>query len=189
MNYYINENGSLCEVSDQALMHYGVKGMKWGVRRYADESGRLTAAGKKRYIADKTKSIQRDIDSFAPHRKTGIRAKNGKLLMDTKEIDGIVSGLEKEKSKTAAKAAKKYDKAVRKDAIKSTARDLNKKATLGEKLTYNDATRRKAAKYIVDNKMSVDDAMKKAKGDAWRNTAAFMGIYAGITVASLYANR
>lgn len=31
------------------LMHYGVKGMKWGVRRYQDASGRLTAAGKEHY--------------------------------------------------------------------------------------------------------------------------------------------
>ncbi len=31
------------------LMHYGVKGMKWGVRRYQDASGRLTAEGKEHY--------------------------------------------------------------------------------------------------------------------------------------------
>lgn len=31
-----------------ALMHYGVKGMKWGVRRYQNEDGTLTEAGKKR---------------------------------------------------------------------------------------------------------------------------------------------
>lgn len=31
------------------LYHYGVKGMRWGVRRYEDKSGHLTAAGKKRY--------------------------------------------------------------------------------------------------------------------------------------------
>ena len=32
-----------------SIMHYGVKGMKWGVRRYQDKNGRLTAAGKEHY--------------------------------------------------------------------------------------------------------------------------------------------
>lgn len=30
------------------LIHYGVKGMRWGVRRYRNEDGTLTPAGKKR---------------------------------------------------------------------------------------------------------------------------------------------
>lgn len=32
-----------------ALMHYGIKGMKWGVRRYQNEDGTLTSSGRKRY--------------------------------------------------------------------------------------------------------------------------------------------
>lgn len=31
------------------LQHHGVKGMKWGIRRYQNKDGTLTAAGKKRY--------------------------------------------------------------------------------------------------------------------------------------------
>lgn len=34
------------------LCHTGVKGMKWGVRRYQNKDGTLTDAGKKRYARD-----------------------------------------------------------------------------------------------------------------------------------------
>lgn len=32
------------------LAHHGIKGMKWGVRRFRNEDGTLTEAGKKRYL-------------------------------------------------------------------------------------------------------------------------------------------
>ena len=35
---------------DGELKHYGVKGMKWGVRRYQNADGSLTAKGMKRYV-------------------------------------------------------------------------------------------------------------------------------------------
>lgn len=38
-----------------ALEHHGIKGMKWGVRRFQNKDGSLTAAGKKRYdVGDAT---------------------------------------------------------------------------------------------------------------------------------------
>lgn len=37
---------------DVYLVHHGIKGMKWGVRRFQNEDGSLTSAGKKRYSDD-----------------------------------------------------------------------------------------------------------------------------------------
>lgn len=39
---------------EEYLMHYGIKNQKWGIRRFQNEDGSLTPAGRKRYgIADK----------------------------------------------------------------------------------------------------------------------------------------
>ena len=39
--------------NDDQIWHWGIKGMKWGVRRYQNADGSLTDVGKRRYDADK----------------------------------------------------------------------------------------------------------------------------------------
>lgn len=46
-NYIITTDGGFMNEND--LYHWGIKGMKWGVRRYQNADGSLTAAGRKRY--------------------------------------------------------------------------------------------------------------------------------------------
>lgn len=46
--------------SEHYLSHYGVKGMKWGVRRYQNENGSLTPEGQKRLY----KSVKRTSNAW-----------------------------------------------------------------------------------------------------------------------------
>lgn len=43
---------SFADVGDEYLSHHGIKGQKWGIRRFQNPDGTLTAAGKARYITD-----------------------------------------------------------------------------------------------------------------------------------------
>lgn len=75
MNYY-------AVVYSNDLSHYGVKGQKWGVRRYQNPDGTLTAAGKKRLNREE-KRIEKAAKKAA---KKEMRADNWKLTEDTVHV-------------------------------------------------------------------------------------------------------
>ena len=174
--------------STEELIHYGVKGMKWGVRRKQYAESEIYSKYKKTK-ADYKKANREYSKSFNKAHNKAIAAwspiKKHRQANDKRWDDAVKKAVKSNEAEAAYKDAKR----ARKSAIKSTTNDLNKKASLGEKLIYNEATRKKAAKYIVDNNMTVAEATKKAKGDAWRNTAAFVAVYGGVLAATVIASK
>ena len=70
------------------IQHYGIKGMKWGVRRYQNKDGTLTAAGKKREAAkDANRAEIQDRKEAYKNRRT----------LSDEEINTRVRRLEQEK--------------------------------------------------------------------------------------------
>ena len=58
------------QVYRNELYHWGIKGMRWGVRRYQNKDGTLTAAGKKHYAGDGNagEDAQESKTEYAPKR-------------------------------------------------------------------------------------------------------------------------
>lgn len=94
---------------DQELRHWGIRGMKWGVRRYQNKDGSLTPAGKKRYDKEMAKAkeeakvlksrqrTQAKIDKLNALKKSNEDLKN--------ELDGKTAKPQKAK-KSSGKSVK-----------------------------------------------------------------------------------
>lgn len=74
---------------ENELTHWGIKGMRWGVRRYQNKDGTLTTAGKKRYAKEMAKLKEEERVAKNQQRT---KAKLDKLDEKRREIEAIKSG-------------------------------------------------------------------------------------------------
>lgn len=87
---YINEFTGLSMGGEDSLEHYGVKGMKWGVRRTPEQLGRKPLTGRKLARA------QRKYDKKVNSRKAFVQAYNA---MADRLNSGLIEKFNKEMNK------------------------------------------------------------------------------------------
>lgn len=161
---------------DSYLEHHGVLGMKWGVRKQettSDIKKRLDQAKQ-----NKKRTNDEYDDAFHTYHRKSHQAyslNKQKREANDRRLSNALDAAEKAKK---AKSDYKRVKQDYKDKVNSAYKDVQNNTSMGERLIYNSATQRKAAKYIVDNNMSMSEAKKKANSATLRNTAiAFLGAY------------
>lgn len=151
-NYIITSTGSF--VAEDELYHHGIKGQKWGIRRYQNPDGSLTAAGKKRHNSDNVNKMSNE----------ELRQKVNRMNNEQRYIE-----LTKSSSSSVSKVADDVERASK------TGGDINKvyKSIKGDKNPYAkmanqgiDATAKaarltKKVDNVVQNKKAEKVALKK----------------------------
>lgn len=137
------------QIVSNELYHYGVKGQKWGVRRYQNADGTLTAEGKARYG---------DVKTMKKEARAEYRTDNKKAFELGRQatIDSHASYIA---DKKALKAQVRYDK-------KPTARRLNKLEAKQRTANRLDA---KANESKKDAEKHVSELVQKYGSEAVRN--------------------
>lgn len=135
-NYVLGPNGE--------LYHWGIKGMKWGIRRYQNKDGSLTPAGRKHYAQEEAKLKARE--KSIKGREKAI-ARQAKLDAKKAELDA---------REAALKGGKKDKTDPKQDAPKQK---LIKDMTDDELRAYT--TRMQLEKNYLDAQKNLASAMPK----------------------------
>lgn len=118
-NYIISDNGGF--VTEDELYHWGIKGMKWGVRRYQNADGSLTAAGRKRYsnpdgtlnekgkkyYAEQVTRLKKERQAIMAQKR--LDTKLGKLDAQRKANEELRNGVKKTDGKSTETTQNKFE--------------------------------------------------------------------------------
>lgn len=175
-----NEHNFLC--------HYGIKGMKWGIRRYQNPDGSLTAEGIQRYGSKK--GLAKHINA---ENKKAEKLERDWLVKDyaakraTKRLNKTTEKLERLQKKNAGKPISKkelklmnraLDEAASSDILNAHAKSAKQKAEEHYNALVNEFGKENVAK-LSDNAVKRGDTIV---------TSALAGGLGGAAIAAVITN-
>lgn len=135
-----NFNLASRQFDDEYLEHWGIKGMKWGRRRFQNKDGSLTPEGKKRY-GDNADDAPETEEHKQARRASALKSTDAQEIyknrdvLTTNEINERLSRLDAEK-----RLARAMEESMPKEPPKKTMTDrVDKALTFGRKMgdVYN----------------------------------------------------
>lgn len=148
--------------TDDELTHWGVRGMKWGIRRYQNKDGSLTPAGKKKYAKEMAKV---KAETIRAKNQQKVDAKLKKLDDAKKNLRDIKKGKNLKEEAKKAEAAEDIETRKARILESRSAKQLYDNADL---FTYNELSAAKLRLELERNIKNMEPATVD-KGTAYVN--------------------
>lgn len=145
-------------MNSEELKHYGIKGQKWGVRRFQNEDGSLTAKGKERYGTE---------DNFKEQYPKDVK----------KTLDKTKSGIGKAND-AVKKVREVNDKKVKKEREEKVKQDVSKMSDQELQKIVNRLNMEERYKQVMNSREAENGKDKVGKILEYAGTALVVGMSA-----------
>ena len=147
---------------EEYLAHHGTKGQRWGVRRFQNSDGSLTAAGKLRYsVGNGERSVSKKVDPKSAAKLKKQQTKEADKLERLKIKEAAKNEKYKEKldKKKSHITNKEYVKTLSDEKLKA----INNRDIAENTWLKNNPEKKTVGRYIADDilKPSFEKAMKE----------------------------